>query len=188
MLVGRRTLIFQTSKFGSIDSIFKFPILKKKKCLTIDTREINELGPGKFRADAQNGLEQVCYFNRNKTDSHFTSYIAKRVSPVNLVFYIHKLNLDFNLDNKSWEIQLNNSVADGISKSQYQSVNKEHTENGTESTSTRSETNQEGGGGNRLDSSELAESAISGGGHERGGKHRGEPEPGNIRKKPKFLS
>ena len=116
------------------------------------------------------------------------SFIAKRVSPDNHVFYIHKLNLDFNLDDKSLEIDLANSVSDGTSKRQYQSTKKEYTEDGIESTSTRSETNQEGGGGNRLDSSELAESAISGGGHERGGKHRGEPEPGNIRKKPKFLS
>ena len=130
-LADRRTLTFQTNKFGSIDSVFKFLILKKKKSLTIDTREITELGPGKFRTDAQNGLEQVCYLNRNKSDSHFTSYIAKCVTPVNLVFYIQKLNLDFNLDNKSLEIELNNSVADGISKRQYQSVNKENTENGT---------------------------------------------------------
>ena len=35
------------------------------------------------------------------------------------------------MDNKSLEIELNNSVADGISKRQYQSVNKENTENGT---------------------------------------------------------
>ena len=33
---------------------------KKKKCLTIDTRGINELGPGKFRTNAQNALEQTC--------------------------------------------------------------------------------------------------------------------------------
>ena len=29
---------------------------KEKKCLTIDTREINELGPRKFRTDAQDAL------------------------------------------------------------------------------------------------------------------------------------
>ena len=34
------------------------------------------------------------------------SFIAKRVSPDNHVFYIHKLNLDFNLDDKSLEIDL----------------------------------------------------------------------------------
>ena len=83
---------------------------KEKKCLTIGTREINELGPGKFRTDAQDALEQTCYFNRNKSDSHFTSYIAKRVSQENLVFYISKLNLDFNSDNKGLEIEFKNSV------------------------------------------------------------------------------
>ena len=29
---------------------------KEKKCLTIDTREINELGPREFRTDAQDAL------------------------------------------------------------------------------------------------------------------------------------
>ena len=29
---------------------------KEKKCLTINTREINELGPRKFRTDAQDAL------------------------------------------------------------------------------------------------------------------------------------
>ena len=162
---------------------FQISNSKEKKCLTIDTREINELGPGKFRTDAQNALEQTCYFNRNKSDSHFTSYIAKRVSPDNHVFYISKLNLDFNLGNKSLEIQLKNLVADGSVKRQYQSINNKNTENGTgSSSSTRSEIDQEGagGGGNRLDSSMHAESAISRGGEH--GKHRGE------RKKPRYLS
>ena len=134
---------------------FQISNSKEKKCLTIDTREINELGPGKFRTDVQNVLEQICHFNRNKSDSHFTSYIANCVSPKNLVFYFQKLNLDFDLDNKSLEIELKNSVTDGISKRQYQSSNKENTENGRDSTSTRPETNQEGGGANRMDSSKL---------------------------------
>ena len=125
---------------------FQISNSKEKRCLTIDTREINEFGPGKLRTDAQNTLEQICYFNRNKSDLHFVSFIAKRVSPDNHVFYIHKLNLDFNLDNKSLEIDLTNSVSDGTSKRQYQPTNKEYTENGTESTSTRSNTNQRGGG------------------------------------------
>ena len=59
------------------------------------------------------------------------------------------------MDNKSLEIELKNSVTDGISKRQYQSSNKENTENGRDSTSTRPETNQEGGGANRMDSSKL---------------------------------
>ena len=39
---------------------FQISNSKEKKCLTIDTREINELGPGKFRTNAQNALEQTC--------------------------------------------------------------------------------------------------------------------------------
>ena len=56
---------------------FQMSNSKEKKCLTTDTREINELGPGKFRTDAQNDLEQFYYFNRNKSDSHFMSYVAQ---------------------------------------------------------------------------------------------------------------
>ena len=47
-------------------------------CLTIDTRDVNEFGPGKFRASADNGEEQTCYFNRNKSNAHFTSFFARR--------------------------------------------------------------------------------------------------------------
>ena len=105
-----------------------------------------------------------------------TSYFAKLVSPENLAFYISKLNLDFNFDNKSLEIELKNSVTDGSVKRQYQSINNKNTENGTESSSTRSETDKKGAGKgeDRLDSSMHAESAISrerGGGSEHG-KHR----------------
>ena len=164
---------------------FQISNSKENKYLTIDTREINELGPGKFRTDAEDTLEQTCYFNRNKSDSHFISYIAKRVSPENHVFYISKLNLDFNFE-KSLEIELKNSVTDGSVKRQYKSINNKNTENGTESSSTRSKTDQKGAGrgGDRLDSSLHAESAnarVRGGGNEHG-KHR------DGRKKPKYLS
>ena len=70
----------------------------------MDTREVNELCPGKIRTSAKNGIEQTCYLNRNKSDSHFSSYNAKRVSRKNLLFFIVKLNSDFNLVNKSLEI------------------------------------------------------------------------------------
>ena len=164
---------------------FQISNSKEKKCLTIDTREINELRPGKFRTDVQNGLEQTCYFNRNNSDSRFTSYFAKRVSPENLAFYISKLNLDFNFENKSLEIELKNSVTNGSVKRQYQSINNKNTENGTKSSSARSETDQKGAGrgGDRLDSSLHAESAISRGGGGDDGKHRG-----GGRKKPRYLS
>ena len=34
---------------------FQISNSKEKKCLTIDTREVNDLGPGKFRTSADNG-------------------------------------------------------------------------------------------------------------------------------------
>ena len=57
---------------------FQISNSKEKKCLTIDTREVNKLGPGKFRTSADDGQEQTCYFNQNKSDTHFSSFVARR--------------------------------------------------------------------------------------------------------------
>ena len=51
--------------------------------MTIDTRDVNEFGPGKLRTSADNGEEQTCYFNRNKSNAHLTSFF---------LLYAHKLN------------------------------------------------------------------------------------------------
>ena len=104
--------------------------------MTIDTRDVNKLGPGKFRTSADDGEEQVCYFNRNKSDTHFTSFVAKRIlnRPQMLTFSVVKVNSDFNLVNKSLEIELKNSLADGNSKSQYQQSNREDFSNGRSKT------------------------------------------------------
>ena len=51
---------------------------KQKQCLTTDTRDINDLGPGKFRRQAGNGTQQICYYNRNKTDTSFNPFLATR--------------------------------------------------------------------------------------------------------------
>ena len=34
---------------------------KQKQCLTIDTHDVSELGPAKFRTKADNGTQQICY-------------------------------------------------------------------------------------------------------------------------------
>ena len=47
---------------------FQISNSKEKLCLTIDTRDPNDFGPGKFRTRADNGQEQHCYFNRSNTD------------------------------------------------------------------------------------------------------------------------
>ena len=38
---------------------FQISNSNEKKCLTIDTRDVNDLGPGKFRTSAENNLEQI---------------------------------------------------------------------------------------------------------------------------------
>ena len=46
----------------------------KKQCLTIDTRDVNDLGPAKFRTQGDSSQEQICYYNRNKRDTSFNSF------------------------------------------------------------------------------------------------------------------
>ena len=48
---------------------------KQKQCLTIDTRD---LGPGKLKTQADNGMQQICYYNGNKSDTSFNSFLATR--------------------------------------------------------------------------------------------------------------
>ena len=51
-------------------------IADKKQCLTIDTPDIEELGPEKFRRQADSGIEQICDYNRNKKDMCLNSLMA----------------------------------------------------------------------------------------------------------------
>ena len=90
---------------------FKLSNSKEKKCLTIDTREVNELGPVKFRTSADNGEVQTCFFNRNKSDTYFDSFQSKRiVSQGHIKFSIVKANFNcFELVNKSLDFSLKTS-------------------------------------------------------------------------------
>lgn len=66
----------------------------KKQCLTIDTREINNLGPAKFRTQADNNKEKICYYKRNKRDTSFNSFLAvtKQTLPTSeIIFSIIKI-------------------------------------------------------------------------------------------------
>ena len=151
--------------------------------MTIDTREVNQLGPGKFRTSADNGQEQTCYFNRNKSDSHFNSYTAKRAFPDKLVFSIVKVNSNFSLINKSLEIEVKtNSFLNDRAKRQHQQVDRGDFSNGKKKT--RIETGADGRGNNRLDTSNVPESALSGGEPGGGGNNRRKMH----RKKPKFIT
>ena len=48
------------------------------QCLKIDTRDINNLGHAKFGTQADSNKEQICYYNRNKRDNDFNSFLALR--------------------------------------------------------------------------------------------------------------
>ena len=50
----------------------------KKQCLTIDIRDVNNLGAAKCRTQADSYQEQICYYNRNKRDISFNSFLAVR--------------------------------------------------------------------------------------------------------------
>ena len=49
-----------------------------KQYLTTDTRDANDLGPAICRTQADNNSEQICYYNRNKVDKTFNSFLAIR--------------------------------------------------------------------------------------------------------------
>ena len=53
---------------------FEISNSKEKQRLTVDTRSVNNLGPGKFRTQADSSMRQICYYNRNKTDTSFNSF------------------------------------------------------------------------------------------------------------------
>ena len=44
----------------------------------VDIRDINDLGPSRFRTQADNNQEQICHYNRNKKDKTFNCSLALR--------------------------------------------------------------------------------------------------------------
>ena len=95
---------------------FEISNSKEKKCLTIDTRDVNDFGPGKFRTSADNGKEQTCYFNNNKSDTHYTSFFAWRIQAESMWSSIVRPNSEFEFVNKSLNIDVKSSVSDGEPK------------------------------------------------------------------------
>ena len=51
---------------------------QEKHCFIIDTRDVNSLGPDKFRTHADDDIKEVCYYDRNQTDTSFNSFLATR--------------------------------------------------------------------------------------------------------------
>ena len=65
----------------------------EKKCLTTETRDVNNLESSKFRTGAKNGKEHVCYGYRNKKDKVSNKFLASRkeTSANEIIFSIEKL-------------------------------------------------------------------------------------------------
>ena len=85
---------------------------RKKQCLTVDTRDVNDLGPGKFRTQADNGTRQICYFNRKKTDTSFSSFLETREQTSQkgaIKFSIDKVITNINSSNATYS-DLNNEL------------------------------------------------------------------------------
>ena len=156
---------------------FQISNSKEKKCLTVDTREVNELGPGKFRTSASNGEEQICYFNKNKSNTHFTSFQSKRIQSADssIRFSIVKANSDhFELINKSLDIKVDNSVLKKTDNKQFQKAYRENFNNG------RSEINLS----RRAEPRNSCEQQR--GGHKRSSREQSREQ--RNKKKPRFLS
>ena len=46
--------------------------------MTIDIRDVNDLGPLRFRTQTDNNQEQIFYYNQNKRDKTFNCFLALR--------------------------------------------------------------------------------------------------------------
>ena len=110
---------------------FKVSNSKEKNCLTIDTRDINKIGPRKFSTFAENGEIQTYFYNRNKSDVYSDSYLAKHVVSLrNIKFFIEKTNFNcFDPLYKSFEFDqkisnLNLPESEEHSKSGKESIKK----------------------------------------------------------------
>ena len=172
---------------------FQISNSKEKMCLPVDTRDVNDLGPGKFRTLAENNSEQVCYFNRNNSDSHYISYQAKRVSQENIVFSIFKINYDLNPRYKNLDINSQKLLFYGDAREKHQSTDRGNFRDGKSSGSQTSKNDRGSSrslqseptsarGGNTIHLDRISER----------GKYSKKGNRSNfgrsVRKKPRFLS
>ena len=85
-----------------------------KQCLTVDTCDVNDLEPGKFRTQADYGTEQISYYNRNRKDTSFNCFFATRketLSPGEINFSIVKVIDNVNKDD-SINFDINDEQSD----------------------------------------------------------------------------
>ena len=156
--------------------------------MTIDTRDVNDFGPGKFKTSADNNLGKYCYFNRSNTDSRFRCYLARHNNskPDKLVFLIDERNCSIDISNKSSDFVLTRSQSNGTPIGAGKSSDKENYSNG------RPEVDE---GRTRDRSVDATESAFSRGGRgwllleqRRDDTKRNKRDRDTNRKKLRFLS
>ena len=54
-----------------------------KVCLTLDCSNTNKDGPGRFRTDADNPDNQVCYFNSANDEQVYNEFVSERIKTPN---------------------------------------------------------------------------------------------------------
>ena len=93
---------------------FDMPNSTDKQCLTIDTRDINNLRPAKFRTQTDNNREQLCYYNRNKKDKSFNSFLAvrKQISEANKIIFSIVSLIDKTNRNNNTYFEINDELSD----------------------------------------------------------------------------
>ena len=168
---------------------FQISNSKEKLRLTVDTRDVNELGPGKFRTSADNNLWQYCYFNRSNTDSRFRYYWSRRDNSNldKLVFLIDEQNCSIDFLNKSSDFFLTRPQGNETSNGTGKSPHKENYSDGRSKADERR---------TRDRSVDSAESVFSRGGRGRlfleqqrqDDTKQTKRDRDTIRKKPRFLS
>ena len=85
--------MFLPKTFGLTDFISTYLILSFNNAL-LQTHDVNDLGPGKFRTQANSETEQICYYNRNKKDTSFNCFLATQKvtsSPSEITFFVVKV-------------------------------------------------------------------------------------------------
>ena len=91
----RKTLRYIPKRELWINRLY-FDIANKRNylCLTIDC---GQSGPAKYKTQADNNIQETCFFSQRKKDRFFDKFIANNLNKDNLVFTIEKTNKNFTI-------------------------------------------------------------------------------------------
>ena len=80
--------------------------------MTIDTRNVKDLGPARFRTGADNNNEQACYYNQDKKDKAFNCFLAlrKQTSTTNKIAFSIVNLIDRSNKKKDIHFKINREV------------------------------------------------------------------------------